>query len=210
MSHTAGRSRARRTAAYWSAACAALVLCVSPLAAQSEAGYRANINKIAVVPANGAELGRIVDVELRNGEWSYQVSRDGRLTYIPVDSVTAKDVPVPVKPPPPPAPPRITPILKSTAAEFRRRLGETGGMLEALVVTPQGVSAEWISIKCGAFDAEVLDLLMTIRKTQKASAPVTGSRSCGLQTRSFTLTGETFDLYRQEKIEDAAVLSAIK
>src|SRR3954468_23926330 len=105
MSHTAGRSRARRTAAYWSAACAAIVLCATPIAAQSEAGYRANINKIAVVPANGAELGRIVDVELRNGEWTYQVSRDGRLTFFPVDSVTAKDLPVPVKPPASPAAP---------------------------------------------------------------------------------------------------------
>ena len=60
-------------------ACAVIGLCVSlRVSAQSEAGYRANIGKIAVSAADGSELGRIVDVTLMNGVWVYKVQREGK------------------------------------------------------------------------------------------------------------------------------------
>jgi hypothetical protein len=202
-----------RGAAAWrrAVACAVIVLCATlPLAAQSEAGYRANIGKIAVTPAGGAELGKIVDVALMNGVWKYGVNHAGRITYVPVDRVTAKDPPVPVTPPAPAAPARVEPLLKNTAAEFRRVLALNGGMLEALLLTRHGIAAEWISVRCDAFEPEVLDLLLTIKATQKASPAVTGNRRCGLQVRTFTITGATLDLYRTGAIDDAQVLAAIK
>lgn len=195
------------------AACALIVICAAlRLLAQSEAGYRANIGKTAVNAANGAEIGRIVDVALTNGVWVYRVNRDGRITALPVDTVRAKDVrPVVVTPPAPAAPAaRVESLLQSTATELRRRLAQNGGTLQALLLTSKGLSAEWTSTKCSAFEPEVIDLLLSIRRTQKASPAVTGTRTCGVQVRTFAITGATLDRYRSGAIGDAEVLAAMK
>lgn len=195
-------------------ACAAIAVCASlRLFAQSEAGYRANIGKAATNPTNGTEVGRIVDVALMNGRWVYKVDRAGKIVNWPVESVIPKKIQtMPSVPAPAPAAPpaRIDPILQSTATEFRTRLERRHGVLQTLVVTQKGISAEWRSISCDAFEQEILDLLVSVKQTQKASPAISGSRTCFTATRTFALKGATFHDYRTGKIGDAQVLGEIK
>jgi hypothetical protein len=195
------------------AACAVILLCGGsrPLA-QSEALYRSNIGRTAVSPATGAPLGRIVDAALANGVWVYRVNRDGRIVVVPADSVHTKEFGIMVvnTPPPPTQPARVEPLLSKTASEFRSRLAPSGATLQALLLTTKGISAEWISLKCGAFEPEVIGLLQSITRTQKASPAVTGTRTCAAQTRTFAITGATLDGYRSGTIGDPGIRAALK
>jgi hypothetical protein len=205
--------RGRSSAGLVSAACALILICAAsrPLA-QSEAFYLANIGRTAINPATGAALGRIVGAALSNGVWIYRVNRDGRIIVVPVDSVgTQNAAAVVVKSPVPlTQAARVEPLLLSTATEFRNRLAQSGGTLQALLLTTRGISAEWISTKCGAFEPEVIGLLQSITRTQKASPAVTGTRTCGVQTRTFTITGATVDGYRSGTIGDPGIRAALK
>ena len=206
--------------------CAILALCGSlRVFAQSEAGYRANIGQTAVSVADGAEIGRIVDVALMNGYWVYKVSRDGRIVNAPVDSVVPrKGPPTAAKPPAPaargsatppahPSPPaaeKVDPILLRTAAEFRTRLERYRGALHALLLTPKGISARWSSMQCDSFEPEIVDLLVSITRTQKASPAISGTRTCFTTVRAFAIKGATFHEYRTGKIGDAEVLATLR
>jgi hypothetical protein len=166
---------------------------------------------MAVSPATGAVIGRIVDAALANGVWIYRVNRDGRIIAVPADSVRAKDLSIVVVKSSVPLPQaaRVDPLLLGTAAEFRNRLSQSG-TLQALLVTTRGISAEWTSAKCGPFEPEVIGLLQSITRTQKASPAVSGTRTCGLQTRTFAITGATVDAYRHGTIGDPGIRAALK
>jgi hypothetical protein len=212
--------------------CAILALCASlRVFAQSEAGYRANIGMTAFNVADGVEVGRIVDVALMNGYWVYKVTRDGRIVNAPVDSVVPrKSASTAVKPPAPaPAPARgapgsatpsahpsapagekVDPILLRTAAEFRTRLERYRGALQALLLTPKGISARWSSMQCDSFEPEIVDLLVSITRTQKASPAISGTRTCFTTVRAFAIKGATFHEYRTGRIGDAEVLATLR
>ena len=194
-------------------ACAVIGLCLSPaLSAQSEMGYRANIGKIAVSAADGTEIGRILDVAMMNGVWVYKVRREGRIVASPVDTIVAKGVPLG------PAKARdalavesnIDPLLQRTAVAFREELVRHEGTLNALLITPKGISARWSSAKCEYFESELIDLLLSIKRTQTASPAITGTHACQGKLRGFMLKGETFHQYRTGVISEAKVLAAIK
>jgi hypothetical protein len=203
-------------------ACAVIGLCVSVrLFAQSEAGYRANIGKTAVSAANGTEIGRIVDVAMMNGVWVYKVQREGKIISSPVETIVAKGVPSrPVKAPEASKPAKapeavgregnIEPLLQRTASAFREELARHESTLQALVITPKGISARWSSAKCAYFESELIDLLLSIKRTQKASSAVLGTHTCPGKARAFTVTGETFHQYRTGEIDEAKVLAAVK
>jgi hypothetical protein len=199
------------------AACALIAICASPrLVAQSEAGYRANIGKMAFTAADGVEIGRITDLVMMNGVWIYKVNRGGRIMNAPVETVVAKSVSAaPVKAPPivaaavAPAG-QIEPILERTATEFRERLVQSGGTLQALNLTSKGISVKWSSTKCGFFESEIIDLLLSIKQTQKASPAISGTNTCGGKLRTFAVKGEAFHRYRTGVIGEAQVLAAIK
>jgi hypothetical protein len=210
--------------------CAILALCASVrVFAQSEAGYRANIGMTAYSVADGAEIGRIVDVALMNGYWVYKVSRDGRIVNAPVDSIVPRKSPSPPPKPAGPAPARgsagpatpsappsagaaekVDPILLRTAAEFRTRLERYRGALQALLLTPKGISARWSSMQCDSFEPEIVDLLVSITRTQKASPAISGTRTCFTTVRAFAIKGATFHEYRTGKIGDAEVLATLR
>jgi hypothetical protein len=197
-------------------ACAVIALCASLRgSAQSEAGYRANIGKTAVSTKDGSELGRIVDVRLMNGIWVYNVQREGKITPVPVDTIVARGVsaPKPVKPAAtatgtPEA--NVEPLLQRTAVAFREELTRHESVLQTLVITPKGISAKWTSTRCSYFESELIDLLLSIKKTQKASPAILGSHSCEGKVRPFAVTGETFHQYRTGVIGEAKVLAAVK
>ena len=197
-------------------ACAVIGLCVSVrVSAQSEAGYRANIGKIAVSAADGSELGRIVDVTMMNGVWVYKVQREGKITSSPVETIVARGVPAP-RPSKPAATGAATPegtiepLLQRTAVAFREELVRHESVLQTLVITSKGISAKWSSAKCSYFESELIDLLLSIKKTQKASPAILGSHSCEGKVRSFAVKGETFHQYRTGVINEAKVLAAVK
>ena len=196
-------------------ACAVIGLCVSlRVSAQSEAGYRANIGKIAVSAGDGSELGRIVDVRLMNGVWVYNVQREGKITPVPVETIVARPTPRPTTKPTatgtatPEA--NVEPLLQRTAVAFREELARHESVLQTLVITSKGISAKWSSSKCSYFESELIDLLLSIKKTQKASPAILGSHSCEGKVRAFALKGETFHQYRTGVISEAKVLAAIK
>jgi hypothetical protein len=204
------------------AACAIVGVCMSVrVAAQSEAGYRANIGKTAVSAADGTEIGRIVDVALMNGIWVYKVQREGKTISSPVDTIVAKGaVSKPVKAPEASRAARtsgtaapdanIDPVLQRTATAFREELVRHQGVLHTLVITPKGISAKWLSAKCSYFESELIDLLLSIKRTQKASPAIVGTHTCEGRMRTFTVKGETFHQYRVGEITEAKVLAAIK
>jgi hypothetical protein len=202
-------------------ACAVIGLCASVgLFAQSEAGYRANIGKMAVSAADGKEIGRIVDVAMMNGRLVYKVQSEGKIISSPVETIVAKVPPKPVKTPEATRPPKapeaveaegnIDALLQRTANAFREELARHQGTLQVLVITPKGISAKWSSAKCEYFESELIDLLLSIKRTQKASPAIIGAHSCPGRVRPFTVTGETFHRYRAGVIDEAKVLAAIK
>jgi hypothetical protein len=197
-----------------SAACALILICVAAIVcAQSEVGYRANIGRAAVSATTGAEIGPIVDVALANGIWVYRVNRDGRTIAMPVESVRVRDLSAPIVRGPSTGslrPAKVDSILLGTATNFRRRLAQNGGTLQTLMVTPKGISAEWISLKCAAFEPEVIGLIQSITATQKASPAIAGSRTCGREVRTFAISGATLDAYRHGEIGDPGVRAALK
>lgn len=195
-------------------------LCVSgPLFAQSEAGYRANIGKTAL-NADGTEIGRIVDVALMNGVMVYKVEREGKIIASPAETTVVKSVaPKPVKPAeatkPVKAPEAVSegniePLLQRTAAAFREELARHQSTLQTLLITPKGISARWSSPKCEYFESELIDLLLSIKRTQTASSAINGTHSCRGKAHAFTVTGETFHQYRTGEIDEAKVLAAVK
>lgn len=197
------------------AACTVVAICASPrLFAQSEAGYRANIGKTAFTAADGVEIGRIADVALMNGVLVYKVNRGGRIVNAPVDTVVAKYAPSApaVRRPATAAAPegQVEPILERTATDFREGLAESGGTLQALLLTSKGISARWSSTKCSYFESEIIDLLLSIKRTQKASPAISGSSTCSGKVRTFAIKGEAFHQYRTGEIGEAQVLAAIK
>jgi hypothetical protein len=204
------------------AACAVIGLCVSVrLFAQSEAGYRANIGKTAVNAASGMELGKIVDVVMMNGVWVYKVEHEGTVTSPPVATIVVKgaaskgvkpsDAPKPGKVPEAAAPEgNIGPLLQRTATAFREELARHQSTLQTLIITPKGISARWTSPKCDYFESELIDLLLSIKRTQKASSAINGAHTCRGRVRAFTVTGETFHRYRTGEIDEAKVLAAVK
>ena len=202
-------------------ACAVIGLCVSVrLFAQSEAGYRANIGKTAVGAADGKEIGRIVDVTMMNGVWVYKVQSEGKIISSPVETIVAKVPSKPVKTPEASKPAKapeamgpegnIEPLLQRTANAFREELARHQGTLQALLITPKGISAKWSSAKCEYFESELIDLLLSIKRTQKASPASIGTHTCRGRVRAFTVTGETFHQYRAGEIDEAKVLAAVK
>jgi hypothetical protein len=194
-------------------ACAVAGLCASlPLFAQSEAGYRANIGRTATSAATGTELGRIVDVALMNGMWVYKVQGEGRIISSPVHTVTVRDAAAkPVKGPAAPAAEgTVEPLLQRTAVAFREELARHESTLQALIITPKGISARWTSPKCEYFESELIDLLLSIKRTQTASSAVIGTHTCLGKLKGFTVTGETFHRYRTGEIDEAKVLAAVK
>jgi hypothetical protein len=195
------------------AACALIAICASPrLFAQSEAGYRANIGKMAFTAADGVEMGRITDLVMMNGVWIYKVNRGGRIMNAPVETVVAKSVPSPAVKAPAivSAAAQIEPILERTATEYRERLAQSGGTLQALNLTSKGISAKWSSTKCGYFESEIIDLLLSIKQTQKASPAISGTNTCSGKLRTFAIKGAAFHQYRTGVIGEAQVLAAIK
>ena len=204
-------------------ACAVIGLCASVrLFAQSEAGYRANIGKMAVSAADGKEIGRIVDVAMMNGRSGvYKVQREGKIISSPVESIVAKVPPKPVKTPEATKPVKapeaveaegnIDPLLQRTANAFREELTRHQSTLQALVITPKGISAKWSSAKCellrvGA-DRSALEHQADAEGFachHSARTPVAG------RVRPFTVTGETFHRYRTGEIDEARVLAAVK
>ena len=194
-------------------ACAVIGLCVSMrVSAQSEAGYRANIGKTAVSAASGTDVGRIVDVVMMNGVWVYKVRHEGNITTSPVDTIVAKGVPAGTVKTPKTlvAESNIDPLLERTATAFREELARHEGVLHALLITPRGISAKWSSAKCEYFESELIDLLLSIKRTQTASPATTGVHTCQGKLRAFTVSGETFHRYRTGEITEAKVLAAIK
>jgi hypothetical protein len=200
--------------------CAVIGLCVSVrLVAQSEAGYRANIGKTAL-NANGTEIGRIVDVTMMNGVLVYKVEREGKIISSPAGTTIVKNVAAnPVKPAEGSKPAKvpvarpegnIDPLLERTAIDFREELARHQSTLQALVITPKGISARWTSLKCDYFESELIDLLLSIKRTQKASPAIIGVHSCRGKARPFAVTGETFHQYRTGEIDEAKVLAAVK
>lgn len=198
------------------AVCAVVAICAAPrLSGQSEAGYRANIGKTAFTAATGVEIGRITDVALMNGVWVYKVNRGGRIMTAPVDTVVAKAAPSAptVRTPATVAPDvqeRIEPILERTAAEFREGLAQSGGALQALLLTSKGISVRWSSAKCSYFESEIIDLLLSIKRTQKASPAISGTSTCSGKVRTFSIKGAAFHQYRTGEIGEAQILAAIK
>ena len=104
----------------------------------------------------------------------------------------------------------IEPLLQRTAVAFREELARHESVLQTLVITPKGISAKWSSAKCSYFESELIDLLLSIKKTQKASPAILGSHSCEGKVRAFAVKGETFHQYRTGVINEAKVLAAIK
>jgi hypothetical protein len=200
------------------AACAIAAICVSPrLLAQSEAGHRSNIGKMAFAAAGGAELGRITDVAMMNGVLMYRITRDGRVVNVPVETVVAKAAPLPPAKTTPAATAaavtpeaQIEPVLERTAADFREGLAQSGGTLQALGLTSKGISARWSSTRCRYFESEIIDLLLSIKRTQKASPAISGTSTCSGKIRTFTIKGEAFHQYRTGEIGEAQILAAIK
>jgi hypothetical protein len=194
-------------------ACAVIGLCVTMrVSAQSEAGYRANIGKTAVSVANGAEVGKIVDVVMMNGIWVYKVRHEGKISSPPVDTIVAKSAsqaavkaPGVVK-----SEATIDPLLERTATAFREELTRHDGTLHTLLITPKGISARWSSAKCEYFESELIDLLLSVKRTQTASPAITGTHTCQGRLRAFTVPGETFHMYRTGAISEEKVLAAVK
>ena len=198
-------------------ACAIVGWCAwLPLFAQSEVGYRSNIGRTAVSAATGAELGQIVEVAMMNGIWVYKVRREGQIVNAPVHTVVARDKEREAPPKPVKAPPAATadgtiePLLQRTAVAFRAELARHESTLQALLITPKGISARWSSPKCDYFESELIDLLLSIKRTQTASSAVTGTHTCVGKMRGFTVTGDTFHKYRTGEIDEAKVLAAVK
>jgi hypothetical protein len=198
-------------------ACAIVGLCAwLPLSAQSEVGYRANIGRTAVSAATGAELGPIVEVAMMNGIWVYKVRREGQIVNAPVHTIVARDKEREAPPKPVKAPPAVAaegtvePLLQRTAVAFRHELVRHESTLQALLITPKGISARWSSPKCDYFESELIDLLLSIKRTQTASPAVTGTHTCVGKLRGFTVTGDTFHKYRTGEIDEAKVLAAVK
>jgi hypothetical protein len=198
-------------------ACAIVGLCAwLPLSAQSEVGYRANIGRTAVSAATGAELGPIVEVAMMNGIWVYKVRREGQIVNAPVHTIVARDKERAAPPKPVKAPPAVAaegtiePLLQRTAVAFREQLARHESTLQALLITPKGISARWSSPKCDYFESELIDLLLSIKRTQTASSAVTGTHTCVGKMRGFTVTGDTFHKYRTGEIDEAKVLAAVK
>jgi hypothetical protein len=100
--------------------------------------------------------------------------------------------------------------LKSTATEFRGRLVQYGGSLQSMVLNGGTVSAAWTSSKCDYFEAEVIDLLLSVNRTQKSSPSIRGTRACLSKNRTFSIDAATFQRYRTGKIGDSEVLKGIK
>ncbi len=200
--------------------CAVIGLCVAVrLFAQSEAGYRANIGKTAL-NADGTDIGRIVDVAMMNGVLVYKVERDGTIISSPAATTVVKTVASkPVKPAEAPKPGKvpeaapegnIAPLLQRTATAFREELARHQSTLQTLLITPKGISARWSSPKCDYFESELIDLLLSIKRTQTASPAVIGTHTCRGKAHPFTLTGEIFHQYRTGEIDEAKVLAAVK
>jgi hypothetical protein len=178
----------------------------------SAATYRANIGKTAFNATNGTEIGRIEDVAQVNGAWVYRVNREGRIINSPVDNVVVKETPSAVAKEPAPVSPaaQIDPAVESTATEFRRRLAQYDGRLRSMTMTGETIAAAWTSSKCDHLEPEVIDLLLSVNRTQKASPAVRGSRACGGKENTFSIDGATFQRYRTGKLNDADVLKAIR
>ena len=194
-------------------ACAVIGLCISiRVSAQSEVGYRANIGKLAVSAANGTEIGRIVDVVMMNGIWVYKVRHEGKISASPVETIVAKGVPQGTAKTPSvlTSESNIDPLLERTATAFREELFRHEGTLHALLITPKGISARWSSAKCQYFESELIDLLLSVKRTQTASPAITGTHTCQGKLRAFTVTGETFHMYRTGAIAEEKVLAAVK
>jgi hypothetical protein len=177
-----------------------------------ETTYRANIGKTAFNATNGVEIGRIEGVAQVNGAWVYRVNREARLINSPVDNVVVKDTPSTVAKEPAPVAPaaQIDPAVESTATEFRRRLAQYGGTLSSMTMAGGTIAAAWTSSKCDYLEGEVIDLLLSVNRTQKASPAIRGSRTCGGKDNTFSLDGATFERYRTAKISDPDVLKAIR
>lgn len=177
-----------------------------------EATYRENIGKTAFNATNGIEIGRIEGVAQVNGAWVYRVNREGRTINSPVDNVVVRDAPSTVakEPAPVATAAQIDPAVESTATEFRRRLAQYGGTLRSMTMTGGTIAAAWTSSKCDYLEPEVIDLLLSVNRTQKASPAIRGSRTCGGKENTFSLDGSTFQQYRTGNISDADVLKAIR
>ncbi len=157
---------------------------------------------------------------MMNGVLMYKVERDGTIISSPATTTVVRTVASkPVKPVEAPKPGKvpeaapegnIEPLLQRTAVAFREELVRHQSTLQTLLITPKGISARWSSPKCDYFESELIDLLLSIKRTQTASPAVIGTHTCRGKARAFTVTGETFHQYRTGEIDEAKVLAAVK
>ena len=128
------------------------------------------------------------------------------------DPAAVKTAPVKTAAPPAAREVGIDPAMRTTATEFERRLRESNvnGQLFLLTVVGETTTAGWNSAKCDNFEAEVIDLLISINRTRRQSKAIAGERTCEGSTRTFKIASDRFDQYRKGLINDVQILNDVK
>jgi hypothetical protein len=74
------------------------------------------------------------------------------------------------------------------------------------------IRATWAATECDSVEGEVIDLLLSINRGHKAPIKqrIEGARVCGGETRTFSTSAQSFEMYRAGKINDPQILRGLK
>ena len=109
----------------------------------------------------------------------------------------------------PPGRTKIDSAFADTAKEFERRLRRNyGGTLNALGVNADSgfVYVSWESSRCEHFDGELIDLVLSVNRTQQTTPNLQGRRSCAGNYTDFKLAAEAIREYKAGIINDSELL----
>jgi hypothetical protein len=109
--------------------------------------------------------------------------------------------------------PRIDDAFTTTASEFDRRLrGNYEGKLDTLRLnnTTGFVYVNWESSRCEHFEGEVIDLVLSVNRTQQTAPNLQGRRACAGNYTDFKLTADVIQEYKAGAINDSELLRRIQ
>jgi hypothetical protein len=103
-------------------------------------------------------------------------------------------------------------VLGTAAHEFEKRLTRNyDGTLEMMRLNGDTVSVGWTSGKCDYFDGEVVDLVLSINRSERVSfTDLQGHRTCEGQSKDFSLSAGVIEEYRRQRINDTELIEKLR
>jgi len=106
---------------------------------------------------------------------------------------------------------KVAASMKMVAYYLEKKLEPYEGKLISLQASEGNINAEWESKKCGSLKSEVIDLAISInRGYNEPVKTINIRRTCDSNTKTVSISGEKFSLYKTGKIGDPQFTEGIE